>query len=115
VLNVIGGDEVNRNITALAVGGRIVQVGLMAGGSPPVNIGMLLPKRATIVGTVLRARPLEEKIAVTRRFGAEMLPLFEAKTLRPVIDGRFPMTDIRLAHERMEANANVGKILIDVS
>lgn len=115
VLDVIGGDEVNRNIAALAVGGRIVQVGLMAGGSPPVNIGMLLPKRATIVGTVLRARPLEEKIAVTRRFATEMLPLFEAKAVRPVIDGRFPLADIRLAHERMEANANVGKILIDVS
>jgi NADPH:quinone reductase-like Zn-dependent oxidoreductase len=115
VLDVIGGDEVNRNITALAVGGRIVQVGVMAGGTPPVNIGMLLPKRATLVGTVLRARPLEEKIGVTRRFAAEMLPLFETKALRPVIDSRFPLADIRIAHERMEANANVGKILIDVS
>jgi putative PIG3 family NAD(P)H quinone oxidoreductase len=115
VLDVVGGDEINRNITALTVGGRIVQVGVMAGGSPAVNIGMLLPKRATIVGTVLRARPLEEKIAVTRRFAAEMLPLFETKALRPVIDGRFPLADIRLAHERMEANANVGKILVDVT
>jgi putative PIG3 family NAD(P)H quinone oxidoreductase len=115
VLDVIGGDEVNRNITALAVGGRIVQVGVMAGGSPAVNVGMLLPKRATLVGTVLRVRPLEEKIAVTRRFATEMLPRFETKELNPVIDGRFPLADIRSAHERMEANANVGKILIDMS
>jgi putative PIG3 family NAD(P)H quinone oxidoreductase len=115
VLDVVGGDEVNRNVTALAVGGRIVQVGVMAGGTPPVNIGMLLPKRATLVGTVLRARPLEEKIAVSRRFAAEMLPLFETKALKPVIDGRFPLADIRLAHARMETNANVGKILIDVT
>jgi putative PIG3 family NAD(P)H quinone oxidoreductase len=115
VLDVIGGDEVNRNITALAVGGRIVQVGVMAGGSPTVNVGMLLPKRATLVGTVLRVRPLEEKIAVTRRFSTEMLPRFETRELKPVVDGRFPLADIRLAHERMEANANVGKIVIDVS
>jgi putative PIG3 family NAD(P)H quinone oxidoreductase len=114
VLDVIAGDEVNRNIAALAVGGRIVQVGAMAGGSPTVNIGMLLPKRATIVGTVLRVRPLEEKIAVSRRFATEMLPRFESGDLKPVIDGRFALADIRLAHERMETNANVGKILIDV-
>jgi putative PIG3 family NAD(P)H quinone oxidoreductase len=115
VLDVVGGDEVNRNIAALAVGGCIVQVGAMAGASPIVNIGMMLPKRATLVGTVLRARPLEEKIAVSRRFATEMLPLFETHVLKPVIDGRFPLTDIRLAHERMAANVNVGKILIDVS
>jgi NADPH:quinone reductase-like Zn-dependent oxidoreductase len=115
VLDVVGGDEVNRNIAALEVGGRIVQVGVMAGVSPEVNIGMLLPKRATLVGTVLRARPLEEKIAVTRQFAAEMLPLFDTGVLKPVIDSRFPLADVRLAHERMETNANVGKILLDVS
>jgi putative PIG3 family NAD(P)H quinone oxidoreductase len=115
VLDVVGGDEVNRNITALAVGGRIVQVGVMAGGNTAVNVGMLLPKRATLVGTVLRPRPLEEKIAVTRRFATEMLPLFDSGAMKPVIDGRFPLADIGRAHERMESNANVGKILIDVS
>jgi putative PIG3 family NAD(P)H quinone oxidoreductase len=115
VLDVVGGDEVNRNITALAVGGRIVQVGVMAGGSPAVNVGMLLPKRATLVGTVLRARPLEEKIAVSRRFATEMLPLFDSGALAPVIDSYFPLEEIRAAHERMETNANVGKIVITTS
>src|SRR3954470_8018504 len=71
VLDVVGGDEVNRNIEALRVGGRIVQVGAMAGGTVPINVGMLLPKRAALIGTVLRARPLEEKIAVSLRFTAE--------------------------------------------
>ena len=79
VLDVIGGDYVDRNIDALRVGGRIVQVG--RDGRRPhrrSTSAPLLPKRATIVGTVLRARPLEEKIAITRRFAAEVLPLFDA-------------------------------------
>jgi NADPH:quinone reductase len=114
VLDVIGGDYVDRNIDALRVGGRIVQVGVMGGGAGTVNIGKLLPKRAAIVGTVLRARPLEEKIAISQRFAAEMLPLFDRGLLRPVIDSRFPFDRIAEAHERMEANLNVGKILVDV-
>jgi NADPH:quinone reductase len=113
-LDVIGGDYVNRNISAIRVGGRIIQVGTMGGGRTDVNIGMLLPKRASIVGTVLRARPLEEKIDITQRFAAEMLPLFDQELLRPVIDTRFALERIAVAHERMESNANVGKILIDI-
>jgi putative PIG3 family NAD(P)H quinone oxidoreductase len=114
VLDVIGGDYVDRNIDAVAVGGRIIQVGVMGGGSVPVNVGKLLPKRAALIGTVLRARPLEEKIAITQRFAREMLPLFEDGRLRPVIDSRFPLERVAEAHEHMEANANVGKIVLDV-
>jgi len=114
VLDVIGGDYVDRNVSALRVGGRIVQVGVMGGGTTSVNIGALLPKRASLVGTVLRARPLEEKIALTRRFADEMLPRF-ADVLAPVIDSRYPLDAIAEAHRHMEANANVGKIVIDVA
>ncbi|MFN8039082.1 MAG: NAD(P)H-quinone oxidoreductase [Acidimicrobiales bacterium] len=115
VLDVIGGDYVDRNVDAVRVGGRIVQVGVMGGGVTPVNIGKLLPKRASLIGTVLRARPIEEKIAITQRFGAEVLPLFDRGEVRPVIDSRFALADIAAAHERMEANANVGKIVVDVA
>lgn len=115
VLDVIGGDYVDRNVAALRVGGRIVQVGVMGGGVVPVNLGMLLPKRASLIGTVLRARPLEEKIAITQRFAAELLPLFDTGVLRPVIDSRYALDDIAAAHAHMAANANVGKILIDVA
>lgn len=115
VLDVIGGEYVNRNLQAIRVGGRIVQVGVMGGGSTPVNVGLMLPKRASLIGTVLRARPLEEKIAITRRFAAEVLPLFESGALRPVIDSRYPLDGIADAHRHMEANANVGKIVLDVA
>lgn len=114
VLDVVGGDYLARNLRALAVGGRIVQVGVMGGGVTELPLGALLPKRASIIGTVLRARPLEEKISVSRRFAAEVLPLFAAGALRPVIDSHLPLADVASAHERMEANANVGKIVLDV-
>jgi putative PIG3 family NAD(P)H quinone oxidoreductase len=114
VLDVIGGDYLDRNVEALATKGRIIQVGLMGGGQTPFNVGGLLTKRASLIGTTLRGRPLEEKIAITRRFGDEILPLFDAGLCRPVIDCRFPLESIADAHRHMEANANVGKILIDV-
>jgi len=114
VLDVIGGDYVDKNIAAIRVGGRIVQVGTMGGGRTEVNIGMLLPKRARLIGTVLRARPLDEKIAITQRFAKEILPLFDAGLVKPVIDSRYPLSAIADAHAYMETNANVGKILIDV-
>ena len=114
VLDVIGGDYVDRNIQSVRVGGRVLQVGLMGGGATSVNLGALLPKRVALIGTALRPRPLEEKIAVTRRFAAEVLPLFDDGSLTPVIDRRYALADIADAHRFMESNANVGKILIDV-
>jgi putative PIG3 family NAD(P)H quinone oxidoreductase len=114
VLDVIGGDEVNRNLSAVATRGRIVQVGLMGGGRTPVDVGLLLAKRSTWIGTTLRTRPIEEKVAVTRRFAAEMLPLFGDGTLRPVIDRVFAFGDIAAAHEVMGSNANVGKLVVRI-
>ncbi|MGZ4718405.1 MAG: zinc-binding dehydrogenase, partial [Acidimicrobiales bacterium] len=115
VLDVIGGDYVERNIDAVAVQGRIILVGVMGGGVTSVNVGKLLPKRAAIIGTVLRGRPIEEKIAITRRFATELLPRFESGDVAPVIDRRYPLDAIAAAHQAMEANENVGKIVIDVS
>lgn len=114
ILDVIGGEYLNRNVAALAIKGTIVQVGLMGGGSTEFNIGALMPKRARLIGTVLRPRPVDEKIAVTQRFIAEMLPLFLVGKMRPVIDRRFNLNQISQAHQLMESNANTGKIVIDV-
>ena len=114
VLDVIGGNYVDKNIASVRVGGHIVQVGTMGGGRTEVNIGMMLPKRASLTGTVLRARPLAEKIAITQRFASEVLPLYDSGSIRPVIDSRYRLSAIADAHAYMETNANVGKILIDV-
>jgi NADPH2:quinone reductase len=114
VLDVIGGDYTNRNIEALALNGRIIQVGLMGSGKAEINLGGLLGKRASITGTTLRARPIEQKITTSQRFATEMLPLVADGRLEPVIDSRYRLDEIAAAHTYMESNANVGKILIDV-
>jgi NADPH:quinone reductase-like Zn-dependent oxidoreductase len=115
VLDVVGGDEADRNLAAVRSEGSIVQVGLMGGAQTPVNLGLLLVKRAHWIGTTLRARPVEQKIALMQRFRAEVLPLFDSGALRPVIDSRYPLDAIADAHRHMEANANVGKILVDIA
>ncbi|MBI2705614.1 MAG: NAD(P)H-quinone oxidoreductase [Actinobacteria bacterium] len=115
VLDVIGGDYIEKNIDSVRTGGRIILVGIMGGGVSTVNAGKLLMKRAALIGTTLRARPLEEKIAVTQRFAAEILPLFGTGAVKPVIDSRFPISEIAAAHDYMQSNANVGKIVIDVA
>jgi NADPH2:quinone reductase len=114
ILDVVGGEEADRNFKAVAADGTIVQVGLMGGGQAPVNMGLLLMKRITWIGTTLRARPLERKLELCQRFSREMLPLFDSGVLAPVIDSRFALDDIADAHRYMESNANVGKILIDL-
>ncbi len=114
VLCVIGGDYLDRNVSCLSQKGHIVQVGVMGGGTTPFNLGALMPKRAKLSGTVLRARPLEEKIAISQRFATEVVPLFESGKLQPVIDCRFALSDIAKAHAHMGANANTGKIVIDI-
>jgi putative PIG3 family NAD(P)H quinone oxidoreductase len=114
VLDVIGGDYTVRNVACLARKGRIIQVGTMAGPSASFNVASLMPKRASIIGTVLGPRPKEEKIAVSQAFAEALLPDFDAGVLKPVIDKRFTLDQIVQAHQHMEANANVGKIVVEV-
>jgi putative PIG3 family NAD(P)H quinone oxidoreductase len=114
VLDVIGADETDRNLKAVRTDGSIVQVGLMGGATASVNVGLILSKRITWIGTTLRARPLERKLALSQRFIDEVLPLFDSGALRAVIDSRYAFDDIADAHRHMEANANVGKILVDL-
>ena len=115
VLDVVGGENLNKNLAALRTCGTVVQVGLLGGGEATVSLRRLMSKRARLVGTVLRARPLEEKIALSQRFADEVLPLFETGRLRPVIDRRFAIDDVADAHRYMESNANFGKIVLDVA
>ena len=114
ILDVVGGEEANRNLASVRPQGTIVQVGLMGGAKTPVNLGLLLVKRVHWIGTTLRARPIEQKAALAQRFIAEVLPLFDAGAPRPVIDTRFVLADIADAHRHMEADANIGKILVDL-
>jgi NADPH:quinone reductase-like Zn-dependent oxidoreductase len=115
VLDVVGGDYLDRNLQVLATKGRVVQVGTMAGPPPSVNLGLLMMKRASLIGTVLRARPLEEKISLSQRFAREVVPLFDTGALRPVIDSRHPLAAAAAAHARLESNETIGKVLLTLA
>lgn len=113
-LDLVGGPYVNATAQALAERGRLIVIGLLAGRSGELDYGTVLRRRLTIRGTVMRARPLEERIATTRRFAAEVGPLLATGAVRPVIDSRFPLAELARAHERLEGNATYGKVVIEL-
>lgn len=114
VLELVGGNYVAEDLRCIATLGRIVLVGLMAGTKGDLDLGLVLRKRARIFGTVLRARPLEEKIAAMRAFEAQIVPLLARGALKPIVDCVMPLADAGKAHERMQSNAGFGKIVLSV-
>jgi NADPH:quinone reductase len=114
VLELVGGNYVAEDLRCVETLGRIVLVGLMAGTKGDIDLGLVLRKRARIFGTVLRARPLEEKIAVMRAFEAQVVPLIARGVCKPIVDCVMPLADAARAHERMQSNAGFGKIVLAV-
>ena len=112
LLDLVGGSYLDGSIKVLAPRGRLVSVGLTAGSRAELDLGAVMRKRLTIVGTVLRARPIEEKITVTREFSSLMLSKFESGLLRPIVDRVIPFAEIRSAHAAMERNESFGKIVL---
>ncbi len=112
VLDTIGAKYLAENLKVLAPGGRIVTIGLLGGAKAELPLGLLVSKRARLMGSVLRARPLEEKIQLARAARRALLPLFESGALRPVVEGVVPMADVADAHARMEAASFVGKLVL---
>ncbi|HUS27816.1 MAG TPA: NAD(P)H-quinone oxidoreductase [Kofleriaceae bacterium] len=112
ILELVGGNYVAEDLRCVATLGRIVLVGLMAGTKGDLDLGLVLRKRARIFGTVLRARPLEEKIAAMRAFEAQVVPLVARGACKPIIDCVMPLADAARAHERMQSNAGFGKIVL---
>ena len=114
VLELIGGPYLDEDIRATAVQGRIVLVGLLAGGRTELDLGGILRKRLRVFGTVLRARPLEEKLAVMRTFEAQVVPLLQRGLIAPVIDTVMDLDAAGAAHARMASNVGFGKIILRV-
>lgn len=112
ILDTVGAAYLEQNVKALAKRGRLIVVGLLGGVKGMANLGALLAKRATIVGTVLRSRSLEEKIALAQRFAKHVVPLLAAGKLRPIVDDVMPMQDVAAAHQRMESNETFGKLVL---
>jgi len=115
ILDVIGAPYWDQNLASLSVKGRMVIVGSMGGGVvEKMTIGALMQKRATVRGTLLRARPLEEKATLIQSFNNRIMPLFADETVRPVVDRVFPLEQTGDAHALMESNANFGKIVLKI-
>lgn len=114
VIDLVGASVFAGNLQALAQRGRIVSIGLLGGGTTSLDLMALLRKRARLIGTTLRARPLEEKIGVSQRFAARVSPWLERGLVRPVVDRVFPFESFRTAHERLEANLGFGKIVLRI-
>jgi putative PIG3 family NAD(P)H quinone oxidoreductase len=112
ILDLVGGGYLAGNLRALATRGRVAVVGLVAGRTAELDLGLLLQKRLTLIGTVLRSRTLEEKIAVAEAFSETALPLFTSGRLRPVLDRVYPFTEVGAAHEYVEGNRNFGKVVL---
>jgi len=112
VMDLVGGKLLEASLRVLALRGRAIVVGTTAGSKAEIDLGLLLRRRLHLFGTVLRSRPLEEKIALAREFSSSVLPLLSSGRIRPVVDSTFSFADIRQAHERMESNASFGKIVL---
>lgn len=114
ILDLVGAKYLAANLDALALKGRLLLVGTTAGASAPLDFGVVMRKRLKLIGTVLRSRSTEEKAAATRRFEKHVLPLLRLGLVRPVIDKIYNMEEVRAAHERLEANASFGKVVLSI-
>ena len=112
VIDFVGGDYLGQNLACLATQGRLVQVATLAGTDASLNLGLLMRKRARIVGTVLRSRPLEDKAAATRLFANQIVPQLSRGLVRPAVDRVFPLDQLAEAHRYMEADKNFGKLVL---
>ncbi|HSK17514.1 MAG TPA: NAD(P)H-quinone oxidoreductase [Longimicrobiales bacterium] len=114
ILDLVGGGYLAGNLRAIRELGRIIVVGLVAGAKSELDMRLLLRKRATLVGTVLRARSLEEKIDAVHAFTRDVMPLLDAGSVKPVIDEVLPLAQAARAHEMVEGNGTYGKVVLEI-
>jgi NADPH:quinone reductase-like Zn-dependent oxidoreductase len=110
----VGADYLMRNVSLLRERGRLVLIGILGGAIGSFDIRPMFRKRLRILGFTLRAQALEDKRAVVRRFRKEWLPLLASGTITPVIHTAVPFAEVRRAHEIMEANENLGKVVLTI-
>ncbi|HVG81956.1 MAG TPA: NAD(P)H-quinone oxidoreductase [Methylomirabilota bacterium] len=114
ILDMVGGDYIQKNIALLAMEGRLVNIAYLKGSKVEVNFLPVMLKRLTITGSTLRPRSVEEKGAIARALEQKVWPLIGQGRIQPVIEGRFPLTRAADAHRLMETSAHIGKIVLVV-
>ncbi|MBZ4194862.1 MAG: NAD(P)H-quinone oxidoreductase [Candidatus Contendobacter sp.] len=114
-LDMVGGDYVQRNLSALAVEGRLVFIAFLRGAKIELNLAPVMMKRLTITGSTLRSRPIEHKAAIAAALQKTVWPLLTSGAIQPIIDRIFPLTEAVSAHALMESNQHIGKLLLQVT
>jgi len=113
VIDFVGAPYLTENLASLATQGHVVVVGTLGGPKATVDLGTLMRARGRIIGTVLRPRPLFEKIQATQAFARDVLPLIAAGQVKPVLDRAWPAGQVREAHEQLEKNDSFGKVVLE--
>ena len=114
ILDIVGGDYIERNYEAASVEGRVVQIAFQGSPKATVDFRRIMLKRLTHTGSVLRSRPVADKAAIARGVEHDVLPLIAAGKVKPVMDSTFPLKEAPAAQRRMEASAHIGKIVLTV-
>ena len=114
ILDIMGGSYLSRNLAALAVDGRLVQIGLMGGETASIDLRSVIGRRLTITGSTLRPRSIDEKGQIAAALAREVWPLLEAGVVKPILYKSFPLTEAAAAHRLMESSEHIGKIVLTV-
>jgi NADPH2:quinone reductase len=114
ILDMVGGPYVARNLAALAVDGRLVQIAFVAGSPVDVDLRVVMTKRLTITGSTLRPRSVPEKGVIARELEQRVWPLLSAGRVRPVVFRTFPLAEAAAAHRLLESDSHIGKVVIVV-
>ena len=112
VLDMVGGDYFQRNIDALGLEGRLVEIATLHGVKAELNIQTIMQRRLTITGSTLRARPVADKGAIAAALRQHVWPLLESGAVKPIVHATFPLRDAAEAHRVMESSAHIGKLLL---
>ena len=112
VLDVVGGSDLGRNLDALATNGRIAVIATQGGRTGELDLGKLMAKRAAVIGTTLRPRPVAEKTRIMAAVREHVWPHVESGAVRPVVDRTFPLDEVARAHEYFDSGTHIGKVLL---
>lgn len=114
ILDMVGGDYTQRNLSALAVEGRLVFIAFLRGAKMELNLAPVMMKRLTVTGSTLRARPVADKAPIAQHLQRTVWPLLASGKIRPIIQQIFPLAEAAAAHALMESNRHIGKLLLQV-
>ena len=115
ILDMVGGDYIQKNIDSLAIDGRLSIIAFLTGATANLTLSRFMVKRQTMTASTLRAQSDASKAAIAFELKEKVWPMFAAGQIKPIIDSKFPLTDAAQAHQRMESSGHIGKIILTVA